>query len=333
MAVTNQQLLVACKKEKDPRKAKRLWAIYNLVVNNKSISEVAKIFDLCFNTVRNWYRRFKDHGLDGLGDKPRSGRPRIVKLETLDKYMHSYDGPVRPGKLTADIKENLGVDTSVGNVRRWLGSLGYSCKTPNPIYVNRAPIDEVLVWQEETKSWVLRLEKARIPVYTVDQMILIHDYRKRKGVWAPIGERVYAPQYGDHMRSIICGGISTRGQQMFRGYERFTAEEAVDYLSGLRAKHGKFGIIWDSLSVHNSGRVKNYLNLHPGEIFTRSYPVGWPNLNAMEGIWNVARGLEIMGHYDNPSMHRMSLMERLRTRRFHINVKGYLYQKLSAKTF
>ena len=333
MAITHQQLLDACKKEKNPRKARRLWAIYNVVVNNKSLSEVAKIFGICFNTAKNWYLRFKDQGTDGLGDRPRSGRPRIMELETLDKYMQTCKKPVRPDELRDGIEKDLELDTSVGNVRRWLGSLGYTCKTPNPVYVKRAPVKEVLKWQEETKTWVLRLERARFPVYTIDQMILLHDYRKRKGVWAPIGERVFVPQYGDHMRSVICGGVSTRGLQMFRAYDQFTSVEAVDYLAGLRAKHGKYGILWDSLSVHVSGPVKEYLASHKDEIFTRAYPVGWPKLNAMEGIWNVARGFGLMGHYGSPFDHRAALMGRLRTKRFSVNMKDYLYQKVTAITF
>lgn len=55
MATTHQQLLDGCAKEKDSQKAKRLWTIYNLVVNNKSIGEVAEIFHLCFNMVKNYY--------------------------------------------------------------------------------------------------------------------------------------------------------------------------------------------------------------------------------------------------------------------------------------
>lgn len=95
--------------------------------------------------------------------------------------MRSSGSPIHPNKLKADIKKDLGVDTSAGNVRRWLGSLGY-CKTPNPIYVNRASFVDMLLWQEETKNWVLRLKNARVPVHAIDQMILLHIYRKRRCV-------------------------------------------------------------------------------------------------------------------------------------------------------
>ena len=121
--------------------------------------------------------------------------------------------------------------------------------------------------------------------------------------------------------------------QMFRAYDRFKATEAADYLGCFRAKHGKFGILWDSLSVHNSGPAKRCLESHEGEIFSRAYPVGWPKLNATEGIWTVARELGIVGHYDDPALHRAALTETLRTMHIHINVEECLYQKVSAITF
>ncbi len=32
-----------------------------------------------------WYKRYNDEGLEGLRDKPRSGKPSIVSKETKDK--------------------------------------------------------------------------------------------------------------------------------------------------------------------------------------------------------------------------------------------------------
>ena len=107
----------------------------------------------------------------------------------------------------------------------------------------------------------------------------------------------------------------------------------MDYLAGLCAKHDKYVSLVDSLSVHVSGPVKEYLASHEGEIFSRTYPVGWPKLNAMEGIWNVARGFGLMGHYGSLFYYRAALMDRLRTKHFSVNVKEYLYQKVTAITF
>lgn len=39
------------------------------------IAKIARIFNASENTVRQWIVRYEAHGVDGLYDKPRSGRP------------------------------------------------------------------------------------------------------------------------------------------------------------------------------------------------------------------------------------------------------------------
>lgn len=50
----------------------------------KSPPEIAAIFGHSTATVRQWLKRYRDKGLDGLYDEPRSGRPPKVNRSIKD---------------------------------------------------------------------------------------------------------------------------------------------------------------------------------------------------------------------------------------------------------
>ena len=35
-----------------------------------------------------WYKRYSDEGLEGLRDRPRSGKPSTILKETMEKIRH-----------------------------------------------------------------------------------------------------------------------------------------------------------------------------------------------------------------------------------------------------
>jgi transposase len=48
-----------------------------------SVEEIAETLGLCQDTVRRWIHRFDRHGVDGLMDKPRTGRPPTYTAEEV----------------------------------------------------------------------------------------------------------------------------------------------------------------------------------------------------------------------------------------------------------
>lgn len=84
MAPTDRQIIDACNKEKNPRKAVQVWAIHSLVVNSKSVREATKISSRRLNTIKNCYRRFQKRGINGLpaGQDPAGPGYQSLKLST-----------------------------------------------------------------------------------------------------------------------------------------------------------------------------------------------------------------------------------------------------------
>jgi transposase len=48
-----------------------------------TVAEIVEALGLCPDTVRRWIHRFDRHGLDGLADQPRAGRPPTHSAEAV----------------------------------------------------------------------------------------------------------------------------------------------------------------------------------------------------------------------------------------------------------
>lgn len=81
------ELMEAYKKEPTKKVAERILGVVHVLVDKMSIAEVARLHRKAYNTIKNHCDRFKERGIDGLRDAPRSGRPPKIKNQTLDKYL------------------------------------------------------------------------------------------------------------------------------------------------------------------------------------------------------------------------------------------------------
>jgi transposase len=52
-----------------------------------SVEEIAETLGVCPATVRLWLNRFNRHGVKGLADRPRSGRPAVYSAERVGEVV------------------------------------------------------------------------------------------------------------------------------------------------------------------------------------------------------------------------------------------------------
>ncbi|AAK41740.1 Partial transposase from ISC1048 [Saccharolobus solfataricus P2] len=90
-----QDLVQAYKEEKNARIKERILAVKLHVVDGKSEKEVSKMLNKGYSTIKLWIGKYKKEGLDGLKDKPRSGRPRKVEEEKIKQILE--DKPQKYG--------------------------------------------------------------------------------------------------------------------------------------------------------------------------------------------------------------------------------------------
>jgi transposase len=78
-----EELDLFLKQTKDVRVFRRAQAVRE-VVSGHRIQTVSNSLHFSYSSIRKWVYRFANHGIDGLYDQPRIGRPRKVTPEIED---------------------------------------------------------------------------------------------------------------------------------------------------------------------------------------------------------------------------------------------------------
>ena len=120
-------------KETNGRMRVRLMALSH-IKEGANNAQVARNLHISRRSVNDWVKRFYENGLDGLKEKPRSGRPCALnefQLAQLSQYVRDNSIKENGGRLKAEtlaiyIAQEFKVDYSIFNVYRLLHQLGFS---------------------------------------------------------------------------------------------------------------------------------------------------------------------------------------------------------------
>ena len=85
------------------------------------LKEIASIYNICRQTAATWLHAWKDNGICGLFDKPRSGRPRMLCNEVeIDVITRVIEAPRSLKKVLAELTASLDltVSPSVSTLKR-----------------------------------------------------------------------------------------------------------------------------------------------------------------------------------------------------------------------
>jgi len=120
-------------KETNGRMRVRLMALSH-IKNGANNTQTARHLQVSRRMVNDWLRKFHERGLDGLKEKPRSGRPCSLdqqQLLQLSEYIRKNSIKENGGRLKAQtlvsyILQEFKVEYSIFNVYRLLHQLGFS---------------------------------------------------------------------------------------------------------------------------------------------------------------------------------------------------------------
>ena len=142
------RLHAEAEKDGSYRVAKRLQAVL-LNSKGRSSGELAEILQAPRSKVSEWLSNYEVHGVEGLLEGFRSGRPpllNVVQLSGLHDIIES--GPVAYGldtgvwtspKIAHVIAEEFGVNYHPGHVRKLLSQIGSSVQRPRRVLVRADP--------------------------------------------------------------------------------------------------------------------------------------------------------------------------------------------------
>ena len=89
------------KQTKEARIFRRAQAVRE-VVKGQRLQTVSDTLQLTYSALRKWVHRFASHGTQGLGDRPRPGRPRKVTCE-LEQHLNRLvdQDPLQHGSISS----------------------------------------------------------------------------------------------------------------------------------------------------------------------------------------------------------------------------------------
>jgi len=327
-----ESLKTAYKKE-NSKVAVRMLAVLMILKDGKELQYTANTLRHCTNWVRKWVDRFEVDGLDGLYDRPRSGRPCTISKKRMDSIISKVILTLfTPVMLQQTIFHSTGVKFHINHIRKVMHQYGMSAKTAQKYHINRASIAAVRSWQQRIKKRISHLEKDGFTIAMTDEAFFIRDVKAGRKYWSLISKRIFLPYTGRHESLAVYGTITIHGDQLFRIYDKFNAVTFVEYLKELHWKYGKIALILDRASVHKSNKVKEFLAKNP-DVKLIWLPKGSPYLNMIEQCWKISKyTLLVSEYYAMFSVMNNAVSQYFRTTKFKLDIVNYIFRN-PAKMF
>jgi transposase len=284
---TPEELRVAMEAAPNKRSYIRINAIRSLLLGTPRAT-VCKLFCRSDRMVRTWIELFNRGGIDALITRPKSGRPRKVKLERVrDLLVPVLQDPAQAGqvhwtgvKLNGFLKEKLSIELGYSTTVRWLHELNFHLRVPRP-WPERQNEEERKKYQEELRELC---GQPNVELWYSDECGVEGDPRPRRR-WVQPGKKRTVPYLGDHIRQNVIGAVAPQSGQFFSlivdGVDRDVFQFFLDEMA--KAVPKKEGVrqilILDNASWHRGTRV-NWHHFEP-----KFLPGYSPDFNPIERLW------------------------------------------------
>ena len=285
---SEKEVLVAMDATPLKKGFRRLNAIY-LLMKGVPKQIVHSSTNKSRKTFYTWIRRFLEYGIDGLINKPRPGRPRILQLiDTKNRLIELLDEPNRGKesyytaiKIHAYLKEEFQIEFSYRTLLRYIHEEDYNLRMPRRIPNGG---DEKL-----RKAFKIRLEKISKDdtneIWFEDESGFEGDPRPRKK-WTKRGKKSKLTYEGLHIRQNILGAICPKTGELtsiifdYCDTDSFQALiDAIAEKTKKRSKDKKIILVLDNVSWHKT----KSLNWH--HITPLYLPPYSPDFNPIERLW------------------------------------------------
>ena len=281
---------------------KRLWRRVQAVVlaqQGRTAQDIADSLGCSLKAVTNWVAQYNRGGIQGLHERPRSGRPPRLDPREYPRLKQRLDAPPRPedGVCTLrglDIRrileQEFGVLMSLQAVYDLLHRFGFSSLMPRPQHEEANPevqafFKEIVVEQidaiaGEHPDQELRTDfqdEARFgPKGTITR------------VWAPKGSRPRAVRQiareSLYVLVAVCISTGASSALIMPELNADVLNLFLEQMSRVLPAGVHAVLIWDGAGFHTSGDLEV-----PSNISVILLPPYSPELNPMENLWRHLR--------------------------------------------
>ena len=277
-----KELLSELHLERNRKFADRIRVIL-LLDRGKSATKISEYLFLHEGTVRNYEKRYKEGGLEGLIIDNHIGRSAYLSLEEQKELVLELESKIYPTTkaVISYIKKEFGVTYTVGGMNTLLHKLGFSYKKPKGV-PGKADT-------EEQKAFVRkynRLKKKEGLIYFADSTHPMLNPVLSFGWIRKSGDFTVKTNSGRE-RVNINGAIEMNSLSVVsRSCKRVNGSSMCDLLRAVRRKHPKeknLYMVLDNAGYNRSYKVRDLgKELGIGIIYLPSYS---PNLNPIERLW------------------------------------------------
>ena len=151
----------AAARSRDANAARRMLALA-LVLEGASRATAARSCGMDRQSLRDWVHRYNGEGLEGLSDRPRSGRPSLLtptQMAELEQVIAAGPDPAVDGvvrwrcvDLQRVVDERFEVEIAERTMAKLVHKLGFSRLSPRP----RHPKADVAAQEAYKKTSLLR---------------------------------------------------------------------------------------------------------------------------------------------------------------------------------
>ena len=257
-----------------------------------SVPEIARIFECDEATVRDWIRRFEAEGIQGLKDRPKSGRrPRATPAarDTLRRTV-SEERPTQGSWTVVLLQVQLvvitGVRVSRTTVRRLLHALGFRWRRPK-LGLPTDPETPGIMWALCER---LLTAPAEAVILALDESD-VHLLPLLRGMWMQRGQQAAIPTPGTNRKRGLFGALELEGPSSGAWHYQVTARKrAVEFLAFLEqlvaAYPGRpLWMVLDNAGIHTAKLTQAWLAEHPAVelLFLPRY--SGHRQNPVEKVW------------------------------------------------
>ena len=278
---------------KSSKESMRAHAVL-LIKEGKTISEVAKLFYVDEDTVRNWVTRWNEE--QEIKDAPITGASlKLTKeIEKEIIFIVEENNPEIHGMISTSwdcselriyLQQQFKLIVCNEQIRKLLKRNGFSWRKINYKFI-KANEEKRNSFLEDFKEFHDDISQTTL-IFQDEMASKLHP---NKGyVWTR-EEKPFIETECSHEKTYVIGGVSpTSGETFTLTNEKFNSLIFIQYLKLLlNSIDGEITIVLDNSPVHHSKIVNQFVEINPrlNRIFLPEYS---PDLNPKENFWNYLR--------------------------------------------
>ena len=274
----------------------------------KSPPEIADLFGYSAASVRMWLKRYQAQGIEGLYDRPRSGRPRKANdalRNEVDKCLNTrpnalgYLATLWTVTLLVTHLASHGWQVSCSTVRRVLHALDYRWRRPKLAVMRRDPEGNIkmgliarAIWNAQPGDHIFSVDESEFKLLPV-----------LRAMWCKVAQacRIPTPEYNASV--WVFGALDVLNGQWISGL--YDSQKAVNFVAFLEkiwvaCPTGHIWVIIDHAPAHTAKLVAAWLETHP-RMTILYLPKYASHLNPIERIWGVMKG-KVVANYCYPTL-------------------------------